>query len=268
MKLLQIAATLQERGLPDDVINTEGAVSWIKAIANSKDIDDAMRTRHLFENTVVLDFLQESLNVYSDADKGHLEWPIWCGEIVVHSSVSDMRTRNKANVVVTAPIQRPAFISGVNLLPKQGKTPSFRLEPVPMIPTPPWGKMRGLTEKDENALVPIMDRLEVLNEVAVPRDFGASEVLDIRILSPTQARDMLSAAPWSPRKSSWIVESEEQKSLICSWQNDEWNDAPVELGRERNYIPHIINLMSVRDQLMCAQEAALEEKETNHFSVS
>jgi hypothetical protein len=259
-KLLEIAATMQERGLPDDVVNTQDAVEWIKAIANSKAIDDETRTQHLFENTAVLDFLQESLNVYSGADKGHLEWPIWCGKIVVNSSVNEMSTRNTAAVVLTAPIQRPSFISGFNLLPEHGQPPSFRLEPVPMIPKPPWGKMRGLTETDESALVPIMDRLEELNEVAVPRDFGASEVLNIRILSPTQAQGMLSAVPWSPRKSAWIIESEEQKSLICSWQNDEWNDAPIELGREREYIPHIVNLMSVRDQLMCAQDAALEEK--------
>ena len=43
-------------------MNTRGAVQWIEAIANSSDIDgEATGMRHLFENTAVLDFLQESL---------------------------------------------------------------------------------------------------------------------------------------------------------------------------------------------------------------
>lgn len=268
-KLLEIAATIQESGLPDDVVNTRGAVQWIEAIANLQDIDgEATGMRLLFENTAVLDFLQESLHVYSNVYKGHLEWPIWCGEITVDSSVSGTRMRNTCAVIVTAPIQRPCFVSGINLLPNHAPAPKFRLEPYNIIPIPPWGNMRGLTETDESMLVRIMDRLEELNEVAVPRNLDASELLDIRIVTQIQAQRLLSTVPWSPRKSAWIVESEREKSLICCWKNDSWNDAPVELGRERDYIPYIVNLMSIRDQLMHREEADREQESTTSRSAA
>ena len=127
--------------------------------------------------------------------------------------------------------------------------------------------MSGLTETDESVLVHIMDRLEELNEVAMPRDLDASELLDIHIVTQIQAWHLLSTVPWSPWKSAWIVESERQKSLICCWNNDAWNDAPVELGREREYIPYILNLMSIQDQLMHAEEAAMEQESTTSRSV-
>jgi hypothetical protein len=263
-KLLAIAATLEEKGLPGDVINTRGAVEWIEAIVSLRGGDDAAtRMRHMFENTAVLDFLRESLNIYSDVNKGHLEWPIWCGKIMVDSSVNETRMRNTAAVVLTAPIQRPSFISAVSLLPHHLRATNFRLEPYNIIPTPPWGKMRGLTEIDEIVLGPIIDRLEESNEVAVPRNLGAASFLDIRMMTQNQAQRLLSAVPWSPRKSAWIVESEPQKSLICFWQNDDLNDTPVELGREREYIPHIMNLISVRDQLMYTEAATAEESTTS-----
>jgi hypothetical protein len=266
-KLLEIAATLEEKGLPDDFVNTQGAVQWIEAIANLRDIDgDAIRMRRLFENSAVLDFLRESLNTYSDMDKGNLEWPIWCGKIRVDSSVGETRMLNTAAVVLTVPIQRPSFISAANLLPDHARVPNFRLEPHNMIPTPPWGKMRGLTETDENILSPIMDRLDESNEVAVPSNLCAYNVLDIRIVTQKQARRLLSTVPWSPRKSAWIVESEQQKSLVCCWQNDELNDAPVEVGREREYIPHIVNLICVRDQLIYTEGAALKQGSSTSLS--
>ena len=136
-----------------------------------------------------------------------------------------------------------------------------------MIPIPPWGNMRGLTETDESVLVHIMDHLEELNEVAMPRDLDASELLDIHIVTQIQARRLLSTVLWSPRKSAWIVESERQKSLIYCWNNVAWNDAPVELGREREYIPYILNLMIIRDRPMHAEEAAMEQKSTTSRSV-
>jgi hypothetical protein len=122
--------------------------------------------------------------------------------------------------------------------------------------------MRGLTEIDENVLGPIIERLEESNEVAVPRNLGAASVLDIRILTQNQAQRLLSTVPWSPRKAAWIVDSERQKSLICCWQKDDVNDTLVELGREREYIPHIVNMVSVRDQLMYTEKAAV-----HHVSV-
>jgi hypothetical protein len=68
--------------------------------------------------------------------------------------------------------------------------------------------MRGLTETDESVLVHIMDHLEELNEVAMPRDLDASELLDIHIVTQIQARLLVSTVPWSSRKSQLIVESE------------------------------------------------------------
>jgi hypothetical protein len=82
-----------------------------------------------------------------------------------------------------------------------------------MIPIPPWGNIRGLTETDESVLIRIMDHLEEFNEVAVPRYLDASELLDIRIVTKMQARHLLSTI--TPVQGRKILEQQQKIRNVC-----------------------------------------------------
>jgi hypothetical protein len=73
--------------------------------------------------------------------------------------------------------------------------------------------MRGLTETDESVLIHIMDHLEEFNEVAVPRDLDASELLDIRIVTQIQVRRLLSTI--SPVQERKILEQRQKIRNVC-----------------------------------------------------
>lgn len=247
-KLSNIASLLEDNGLPDDVANTAGVASWIASIASSTAIicDTSVsrqeRLKLLSENLLVLDFLQESLNLYSNIERGQFEWPVWCGQVTVESTVDETRMYNTAAVVLTAPMQYPFFLPGaVNILRNVIPAASFRCEPQNRRPIPPWGRVRPLSN-DSSVLAPVTARLEQWDHVATPMNTRYTlDTLNIAILSNKQARLRIADLPWTQKKSSWIVGNEEGL-MFC------WHDS-VDVMTSRSYISFIFNLMKIRDRL-------------------
>lgn len=242
-KLLAIAALMEENGLQDDVANTAGAASWIASIASSSAtvLDDFVakeeRIKILSENLLVLDFLQQSLALYLDVDKGHFEWPVWCGRISIESSVDETRMQHTAAVVLTAPMQYPSFIPGAGrIFQSRIPTAAFRCEPQNRKPIPPWGRVLPLGS-DAQVLAPVMERLEQWDQVATSIDSRSSaDALNIVILTQKQAKNRLSDMSWKPRKSSWILEND---GLMYCWHGD----SSEGLVSSRDYIAFILSLM-------------------------
>ena len=249
-KLLAIAALLEENGSPDDVANTAGAASWIASIASTcatvVDVSVAKeeRIRLLSENLAVLDFLQQSLSLYSVVDKGHFEWPVWCGRISFDSTVNETRMQNTAALVLTAPMQYPYFIPGAHsVFQNHIPTAAFQCEPQNRKPIPPWGRVRALPG-DASVLAPVVERLEQWDQVASPTSVVRSaDTLNVAILTQKQAKNRTIDMIWRPRKSSWILEQNE--GLIFCWHDDSGEG----LISPRDYVSFVIQLMKVRDRL-------------------
>ena len=247
--LLAIAATLEENGLPDDVSNTAGAASWMSAIASTtaticdEFVERPERMRLLSENLAVLDFIQSSLSLYSRIKQP--EWPVWCGRLSFTWPLDGTRMQRTAAVVVTAPMQYPAFIPGASLIfQRQPPTASFSCEPQNRRPIPPWGRIIPLAQ-DKSILDPVMEHLERWDQVAVPTTRTA-DVLNIAILTVKQANDRVAELPCKPKKSSWMLENaNNQPSLMCCWHDDSLEG----LVSSRDYIAFILRLMKVRTQL-------------------
>lgn len=230
-----------------------GAVMWLRSVARHN-----ASIRMLSENLAVVDFMESSMSSkFCDLEKGHLEWPVWCGRLEITSTHTGTRMRNEARVVVTAPMQRPSFIPGSILMGAptiaRGR---FQCEPYNIAPIPPWGTLRPLLSDDERVLRPVAQRLDHLGQVAVPyRLQQTSDTLDVRIITKTQAKRLLSAN-WKPR-TSWILNETCQNELLCCWQ-DEFG----ELLNDRDYIPYMIDLLKAKDRVGDSSEPSSYEYDT------
>jgi hypothetical protein len=275
-------ATILDRATPvasrnQLVGSARGAVEWIRSIAsnlyNTCSEDELLSTNVLYangntslmkilsENAAVLDYLILSLRDYSNVEKGQFEWPVWCGQLTIDSFLTGSRMRNSGRVLITSPMQRPSYIPGCNLLTNHSPSGVFRCEPYNMTPRPPWGKIHGLMPEDHHSLKPVADRLNGTDQVAVPTGYyGRSDMLDIRIIAPSQARRQLSSRMGTllsaASLSSWMFEEQEARNdgddgddtsapLVCCWQGDEG-----ELEHDRDYIVYIIDLLKVREKLL------------------
>lgn len=247
-RLLTIATLIETNGLENDVDNTRGVIGFIESIASSTaticdpGVDTAERMRLLSENMIVLDFLEQSLRLYSIVDKGHFEWPVWCGRLTFDSTVSETRMRHTAAVVMTAPMKYPSFIPGASLVfQNQIPTASFRCEPQNRRPLPPWGRVRAFPQ-DHRILAPVMDRLEQWNQVAVPALSQSADTLNVAMLTQKQAKTRL--AGMRPRKSAWVVESDDKPSLLFCWHDDS-----TSVMNSRDYVTYMMDLMKAQDHL-------------------
>ncbi|GAX22473.1 hypothetical protein FisN_14Hu088 [Fistulifera solaris] len=230
-----------------------GATAWIRSIAqisaeeeeedsSSSSIQNITRQiRYISENLAVSDFLHESLTHYSQ--EGQFEWPMWCGQLTIESFHEGSRRRHNARIILTAPMQRPSLLpSGASLLKHHVPCSNFRCEPYNLIPVPPWGHVRGLTEDDTAILRPVIRHLEETHQVAVPSGYQSFDSLDVRIVSKRRA-------PSSWRlPTSWIIERTEYPLLCC------WHDDSSDLSNDRDYIPYVIDLLKARDRLYHSQE--------------
>jgi hypothetical protein len=261
-KLLEIALTIQDKSAQnEDVSEILGAVQWVRSIASALDPteqeEDASfssraasqssrlpprnRMRILSENAAVLDYLLDSLKYFSDLEKGHFSWMVWCGSLTIDSFLTGSRMRNSGRVLISSPMQRPSLIPGWNLLRNHSPTQIFRCEPYNIVPIPPWGRIHGLGCEDNRILRPVADRLAETNQVAIPMGSYGSGDLDIRILTAAQAR--LLSARYRVR-TGWMLQDVDDAPLLCCWQ-DESN----ELENDRDYIDYVIDLLRVRDRL-------------------
>jgi hypothetical protein len=228
-----------------------GATAWIRSIArlSTEEMDTSSssiqnitrRIRYLSENLAVCDFLHESLTQYSQ--EGQFEWPVWCGQLTIESFHEGSRRRHNARIILTAPMQRPSFLpSGTSLLKHHVPCSSFRCEPYNLIPVPPWGHVRGLTEDDTAILRPVIRHLDETHQVAVPSGYQSFDSLDVRIVSKRRA-------PSSWRlPTSWLIDRIEYPLLCC------WHDDSSDLSNDRDYIPYIIDWLKARDRLYHSQE--------------
>lgn len=287
-RLNDIASTIEEKSQATIDPSTSraqivgsagGAVEWIRSIAADLDgtceevssstialaSSPSSRMKILSENAAVLDYLILSLRDYSNVEKGQFEWPVWTGTLTIDSFLTGSRMRNSGRILITAPMQRPSYMPGCNLLTNHSPAGLFRCEPYNMVPRPPWGKIHGLLSEDNHSLRPVADRLNGTDQVAVPTGYyGRSDMLDIRILAPLQARRLLSSRMHgillhsSSLSSSWMLEEQPQEHndnegdeedtsapLVCCWQGEEGD-----LEHDRDYIDYIIDLLKVRQRLL------------------
>jgi hypothetical protein len=275
-RLNDIASTIEEKtlGIRDQnasraqvVGSTGGAVQWIRSIAAA--LDDThgeassaivlasppvSRMKILSENAAVLDYLIVSLRDFSNVEKGHFEWLVWCGQLTIDSFLTGTRMRNSSRVLISSPMQRPIFIPGCGLLKNHSPAGLFRCEPYNIVPIPPWGKIHGLQSEDNRVLQPVADRLNETNQVAVPTGYyGRNDMLDIRILAPLQARRLLTSRMrgilLNSASSSWMLQQQHDDDtaapLVCCWQGESGD-----LEHDRDYIDYIIDLLKVRERLI------------------
>jgi hypothetical protein len=281
-RLNAIASTIEEKSQDSIAPNasraqvlgsTRGAVEWIRSIAAGLDDTDGeassaiilaspptSRMKIFSENTAVLDYLIISLRDFSNVNKGHFEWLVWCGQLTIDSFLTGSRMRNSGRVLISSPMQRPTYMPGCSLMTNHSPAGLFRCEPYNMVPRPPWGNIHGLQSEDNRILRPVADRLNGTNQVAVPTGyFGRNDILDIRILAPLQARELLSSRMRgilrNHSSSSWMLEEQPQADgddgnedtaapLVCCWQGESGD-----LEHDRDYIDYIIDLLQVRERL-------------------
>ncbi|KAL7576328.1 hypothetical protein ACA910_018145 [Epithemia clementina (nom. ined.)] len=235
---------------------TVHAVNWIRSVVEFSFVDETSPLafmRVLSENLALMDFLELSIQAYSDAKQGAFEWPVWVGQISVDSYVTGSRMRNTAHVVVTTPMQSPGFLPGCNLIQKRTPSGIFRCEPYNMIPIPPWGRLRALSREDAQILRPVAERLEHQSQVAVPLGYHSDEILDIRVASAARTRQLLASMSWKPR-GSWILEDLPDHSsadavswstgLVCVWQED-----TMEMRSDRQYLTYVVDLLKAMDRM-------------------
>jgi hypothetical protein len=278
-RLNNIASTIEEKsqGIGENASraqvlgSTGGAVEWIRSIASALDdtlseatsaiiLASPLGMKIFSGNAAVLDYLIISLRDFSNVEKGHFEWPVWCGQLTIDSFLTGSRMRNSGRVLISSPMQRPAYIPGCSLMTNHSPAGLFRCEPYNMVPRPPWGKIHGCNVEDNRILRPVADRLNGTNQVAVPTGyFGRNDILDIRILAPRQARELLSSRMGgilrNHSSSSWMLEQQQPDNedddeddtaapLVCCWQGESGD-----LEHDRDYIDYIIDLLQVRERL-------------------
>jgi len=236
-----------------------GATRWIRSIANFGQVDSggesfkqwSMRKqiRAFSENMAVYDFLVISLSEYSNVALGQLEWPVLCFRLLVQEESSLGRSANNdVNVVITTPMQRPCHIPGSSsIMTSRSPLRKFRCEPYNIVPVPPWGIVRPMEGQDQAKIARIAKSLESSNQVAVPVSYYMSytDILDVRILSLKQARDLQSGLRWRPQ-TSWILTENGSEtvdagngSLMCCWHDDD-----LDLFEDdREYVGYILNIL-------------------------
>ena len=250
------------------------ATAWIRSVIDTPLTTKAATTkkllRHLIryhsENMALLDFLQHSLLHYCRPDHGEFEWPVWVGKICVEAFVHGTRLRDTARVVLTTPLQRPSYIPGSGLLKNQTPSTVFRSELYNMIPVPPWGRLRPLSDNDEDILQSVADRLNTHGHVAVPSGFyHTTDILDVRIITSRQADQLLASRSWRPR-TDWIVRRDQSSSsfsnlgdsppmhLMCCWQDDS-----AELSDNREYLSYIIDMLKTQKRLASSTDVSKRE---------
>ena len=248
---------------------TAHAVNWIRSVVEFSFVSETNRLTHMrvvSENLALVDFLELSIQQYSNVPQGLLEWPVWVGQLSVDSYVSSSRMRNTARVVITTPMQSPSFLPGCNLIDRRTPTGVFRCEPYNMIPIPPWGRVRAMSAKDGQILRPVAERLERQNQVAVPMGYHSDEILDIRVASAARARQLLESLSWTPR-GAWILQDppstatasstppnphgpEHQNpavwntGLVCVWQED-----TMEMKSDRQYLSYVVGLLKAIERM-------------------
>lgn len=166
------------------------------------------------------------------------------------TSQGGTRLRNTARVVLITPMQRPSYIPGSELLKNQTPSSVFRCELYNMIPVPPWGRLCAFSEKDQQILRPVADRLSANGHTAVPAGFyHSSDILDVRIITQGQADRLLAARSWRPR-TDWVVRRNKTAqegdafSLICCWQDDS-----ADITNDREYLSYILEMLRARARL-------------------
>ena len=251
-RLDQIAGRLDRHTGEDfDGNALRGAAEWIRSVASVPGINSSenefanvcRRMKHLSENLALLDFLQESILEFSDEEAGHFTWPVWCGQLTVDSFLTGSRMRNTARVVITAPMQRPSLIPGSSLINNRVPSSFFQCEHYNIVPIPPWGVVRPLLPEDALVLKPVVSRLDESNQVAVPSGYHNTEILDVRIITKKQAKNLSSRI--SMIKSSWMIEEQQEKYPLMAC----WHDDSYELSNEREYIDYVIDLLKARTRL-------------------
>jgi hypothetical protein len=291
-KLNDIASMIEKTSAgKEDASQVIGAVRWIRSIAASLDFEEEdreeeidgeesavvaaltpSRMRIISENAAVLDYLLVSLRDFSNVEKGQFEWLVWCGQLTIDSFLTGTRMRHSGRVLISSPMQRPTFIPGCGLLKNANHDHNhnqsqldlplglFRCEPYNMVPMPPWGKIHGYESEDNRVLRPVADRLNDTHQVAVPAGNARnrnhnSNMLDIRILAPAQARELLSRrrTTSSGIRTSWMLQQQQHDGvdddedlvpLVCCW-----HDELGELEHDRDYISYVIDLLKVRERL-------------------
>jgi hypothetical protein len=85
-----------------------------------------------------------------------------------------------------------------------------------------------------------------------------ADILDVRIVTSTQADRLLRNRSWTPR-SDWIVRPTETTTaedfcLICCWQDDSEG-----LSDDREYLGYILDMWIVRNRLETSAEVSSRE---------
>jgi hypothetical protein len=128
-----------------------------------------------------------------------------------------------------------------------------------MVPVPPWGILRPLSSEDADVLRPVARRLDTFGQVAIPSMSSLhADILDVRIVTSTQADRLLRNRSWTPR-TDWIVRPTETTTaedfrLICCWQDDS-----EELSDDREYLGYILDMWKIRNRLETSVEVSSRE---------
>lgn len=172
------------------------------------------------------------------------EWPIWVGIISIQSMVNVKAEWLSANVQIMSTVQLndDAIPFDFSFVSKEGKTGKgmFRIEPKNVTPSPPWGRIKGITDTDNTALQEIAARLEAGegSQIAVPEcwrrrqnydsDCKEDNFLEVQIFSKNDAQRRLNAAARTsckPFTMDWILNkygASSDYSLICCWDKSKY----------------------------------------------
>ena len=218
------------------------------------------------------------------------EWPFWCGRIQVllwvprGSFHGFERIMLEANVVLLSPnwdqIHYPAWSAlGERRAAENGNhdescpqldTIQLVAESYNFLPTPPMGRLVGITEKDRETIKTLSSRLSDQNTVAIlsPHHREAlttrTRYIDsLRIISRSQAHQRLRSMPSLPfafyvegnttTGVSEGVDLDSSSDLLCCWQYRDLFDNTV-MTTARECVPYWKRLVEAREQSLAEGE--------------
>jgi len=210
------------------------------------------------------------------------EWPIWCGRIEVLLWIPRgnfhgfERKILQANAMLLSPNWDLAHYSGwESVLERKNsssndsenkntnplRTIQLVAEAYNFLPTPPMGRLVGMTQKDQDVLRTIAGRLSDQNTVAILSRFmdAHKSLIDtVRILSRSQASERARTMPSLPF--SFYVHHDDLanaaelddagQELLCCWQYRDMFDTTLQTTASK-CIPYWKQLAQARD--MCLQ---------------
>jgi hypothetical protein len=198
------------------------------------------------------------------------EWPVWCGKLQVLLWVARgpfhgfSRTMLEANVFLLSPnFNQFNFLAWDSMTGQDDNDDNIArvglvAETYNFLPTPPMGRLVGVTEEDEKSLQTIALRLGDQNTVAIlsPQLQSATPnryMQNVRVITRSQGRDRLKNVPSLPF-ASYVNglgnnDTDDAKDLLCCWQfNDTYQDAIVTTARD--CIPHFRNILKNKEKCM------------------